>query len=258
MPKRRLEHSIDTSLKCGDGHVKRNISCHHSQRKRRKQKRAAGEANAVKGIRNTKNHLMGFNLRETQESPDSIVSGRTPAIMPAIKSPCLTDAAVNLFLEIESFEPSKSTFNDQALAIFKSLKGIRTKGWWFNFKHAKEVYILKRNPRAQIYFCKDLHNHYHGTIGMSTASELQNVRSGVEVIDSSENFFSNDLAVLNKSELLAKMAYIMKDMAPGFTKAIRSRIKKGDKRGTLSCHLGYTTTDAGQYSKVRLFSFIAC
>ena len=265
MSKRLRVHSIDISLKFGNVQVTRNITCNHSQRKRRRQNRTAGEANAVKGVRNTNMCLLVreldlFNLRESHELLGTISSYRTPAITPTIKSPCPTssDAALKLFDEIDSIGLSKSTFNDQALAIFKSLKGIRTKGCFFNFINAKEVYILKRNPTAQICFCKDLHNHYHGTIDMSAVSEVQKLCGGVKMIDCSVNFFSNDLAVLNKSALFAKMAHLMKGMAPGFTKAIRSCVKKGDKRGTLSCNLGYTTIDAGQYSKVRLFSFIVC
>jgi hypothetical protein len=83
MPKRLFVHSTDISLKCGDLQVTLYIPCHHCQRKRRKQNKTAGEANRVEVIRTAKMRLMGrdhdlFNLRETHQSLESILSNRTP------------------------------------------------------------------------------------------------------------------------------------------------------------------------------------
>ena len=174
-------------------------------------------------------------------------------------------AAQDLYNEIHSLEASKCLFKDQALTIFKhsKLKGERKKkkksSRFEEILGADEVYVLERNPKSQIYFCKDLHSHLHGTIGLPTVSKLEEICKDVRVIKSTENFISDEVAVLNMdleggkdSGFLATITSLMKDMMPGFGKAMK-RPSKDDKRGTLSCNIGLTTNDAMQYSKVRSF-----
>jgi len=168
------------------------------------------------------------------------------------------EAAISLHAEIGRMKATEHKFKDQALAIFQA-PGVKSNNG-FTHEHildAEKVYVVKRNPKCQIYFCKDLHAHFHGTVGPPMVERLLGLNKSVQVIEPTDSIVMDDLAVLNKSATSMKYdthfemtVSLIKKMVPGFAKAWKKPTKTC-KRGTLSCNLGFTTNDANQYSQVR-------
>ena len=126
------------------------------------------------------------------------------------------------------------------------------------------VYIVERNPYAQIYFCLTLHSSLHGTIPKSNIGKIQHMSdraAAINIVKAKQSFFKDkNMVVLNSGPLaedehndnhpfFPQIYRLMKEMAPGFENALKQK----HKRRTLACNIGFTATDSSQYCKVRSF-----
>ena len=87
------------------------------------------------------------------------------------------EAAISLHAEIGRMKATEHKFKDQALAIFQA-PGVKSNNG-FTHEHildAEKVYVVKQNPKCQIYFCKDLHAHFHGTVYRRTTNGRKTAR----------------------------------------------------------------------------------
>jgi hypothetical protein len=169
-----------------------------------------------------------------------------------------------LFQDIKMSKPQGTLFPNQYLLILKrsSQKKVSKKIDFQCLTSADHAYVIKRNPKGQIYFITDLHLHVHCTISESQIGRLVDViteKKEIRVILPTENLVRGDFAVWNTDHdygtgdsptFLADTSNLIERIFPGFQTGMNIPHEL-DSRGTIAANIGLTVNDCNQYVKNR-------